>query len=54
MNFASVLLKTQVEALNHGGYLCKFRTGIFALLLQHDKDFKNIAGEAYIITVPFL
>ena len=52
MNFPRVPFNTKLKALKNDGHLCELRTGMLALLLQHNKALKIIAGEENMITVP--
>ena len=38
----------------HYGHICTYVNIMLASLLQHNKDFKGVAVEAYMITVAFI
>ena len=53
-DFVIVLFNTQVKALKNDSHICTSRTGMLALLLQHNKALKIIAVEKNMITFPLI
>ena len=53
-NFTSELFNTQVKALKYYGHIFTYRNFMLALLLQHAKALKGLAGQASMSTVALL